>query len=81
MNVIFCGRLFGTASGFDQVADEILYFYDFVWAKRGYDHFACDDLEIDYGLGLLKGYASENDGTPLWSEDIVDFMTHLELVK
>lgn len=82
MKVIFCGRLFGTASGWDQVADQTLFFYDFKWAEKAFPadkayQFECDGLEIDYERGVVTCYAA--DGlTVLFVHDIVGVLNKLE---
>jgi hypothetical protein len=79
IEVIFCGRLFGTASSWDQVdehGERYLYCYDF--DPVGSSNFApCDDLEIDYKRGVVSGYEAYNGRKPLWSRDLFDIFPTL----
>lgn len=55
MDVIVVGRKFGTASGWDRVADEILCFYDFEPAPDlPPAHFQPGLLQIDFENGIVE---------------------------
>lgn len=59
MEVKFLGKTFGTGSGWDQVDDSIIYFYE---VKSEDERFNGFDLAFDYMKGIIEIYNSNTRG-------------------
>lgn len=73
MPVKFCGIVLGTASGWDQVADEVLHFYDFTSSRSDLPN-AVGGISIDYLNGRIEFY--DDAGNVDWT-----FTMHLTISK
>lgn len=61
MEVKFCGMVLGSASDWDQVADEIIHFYDFLSGRPEFPD--SNGLNIDYLNGIFTFH--DADGKPV----------------
>lgn len=67
MEVKFCGIILGSASGWDQIADQIIHFYDFVSSIAVLPD-AVGGISIDYLNGLVEFY--DDAGSVDWTYTI-----------
>lgn len=75
MNVIIMGRFLGTASGWDQVTDWVVQFYDFQCTNDALKHVKgiVSIISIDHETGIVE-FFDDNDDV-LLREDFIDFVT------
>jgi hypothetical protein len=70
INVKILGRTIGTAIGWDQVADEVVFFYDF--ASNGKNGLPNGGLQFDYLSGTIEVIA-EDGRTIVETHDVIAF--------
>lgn len=76
-DVVVCGRLIGTADGWDGV-DELTHVYYEFRPTEGLNIPDCD-LGVVYGGGKFEAY--DDDGEVVFTADIIDTIKHLEAVR
>ena len=72
IKVTILGRVIGTASGWDEVGDQCLSFYDFAPAKN-VDLQKCSSISVSFDSGVIEGYDDKGESV-IFSKDAVDII-------
>ena len=74
---VVCGRNIGTATGWDQVGDFILYLYDF--EPRPGSKLPDADISVDFRRGKICSF--DDDGKVVVELDLVDTLRDLPIAE